>query len=228
MDISEWKSEGRQVGFAHAEQVIRDRKIDVPITDEEIERWPLRICGDYAVSPSSRSQEIWGRGGSAAWYAFSSGFHDGARAVLDPSVRGDFDVDDLLRRMRLTSSRGGWMGAHSRYAQKDMLETLQSLKRKLHPSRYTGMSGKMAAIVAYIVGDVWTDPYIVGIIVTSDGGVLARQADDIGYNNWIGSEEDLTRNWLRLLEAAGLTQEEMRLADEMYAMKVPPAGEEFD
>jgi hypothetical protein len=43
------------------------------------------------------------------------------------------------------------------------------LAKKLHPSCFTAMSGKMAAIVAYIVGEHWTSPAIVELVATSDG-----------------------------------------------------------
>jgi hypothetical protein len=43
-----------------------------------------------------------------------------------------------------------------------------ALARKLHPSRFTAMSGKMAAIVAHIIGQRWTNPAIVELVATSD------------------------------------------------------------
>ena len=51
----------------------------------------------------------------------------------------------------------------------------KQLAAKLHPDRYTAMSGKMAAIVAYILGDRWTEPAISELVVTSDGFVLAQR-----------------------------------------------------
>jgi hypothetical protein len=33
-----------------------------------------------------------------------------------------------------------------------------TLAAKLHPDRFSAMSGKMAAIVGYILGESWTDP----------------------------------------------------------------------
>ena len=38
-----------------------------------------------------------------------------------------------------------------------------SLAKKLHPSCFTAMSGKMAAIVAHIISQHWTDPAIAEI-----------------------------------------------------------------
>lgn len=87
---------------------------------------------------------------------------------------------------------------------------LGSIKRKLDPDRFVGMSDKMVAIVGYFLGEWYTDPQITGLCVTSDGMVLAQNSGDLGYNTVIGSYEDLERNWLGLinLEAVGLTQEE--------------------
>lgn len=115
-----------------------------------------------------------------------------------------------------------------RYSQEEMLGALESLKEKLHPSGFTAMSGKMAAIVAYIVGEVWTDPFFAEIVVTSDGMVLGRQAGGVGHNEFIGADSDLRRNWSTLLGVAGLTPDELELAEQLYEMKVVSAGEVFD
>jgi hypothetical protein len=45
---------------------------------------------------------------------------------------------------------------------------------KLRPDRFTAMSGKMAAIVGYIVDERFSEPAISEMVVTSDGFVLAQ------------------------------------------------------
>ena len=80
-----------------------------------------------------------------------------------------------------------------------------TLTEKLHPARFTGMSGKMAAIVGCILGQAWTSPAIAELTITSDGHVLARHEGDCGHNDYIGTVADLQKNWRRLLDAAGLT-----------------------
>ncbi len=86
------------------------------------------------------------------------------------------------------------------------------LKAKLHPRYFSGMSGKMAAIVAHIVGkwdDVDIAPFgIAEMTVTSDGFVLARTEGDIGFNSFIGTKAELDDNCDRLAKAAKLTEEE--------------------
>lgn len=82
------------------------------------------------------------------------------------------------------------------------------LSKKLHPSRFTEMSPKMAAIVGCIIGEKFTNPSLVELSVTSDGYVLGRQERDCGLNEWIGSVRDLERNLSHLVVCADLTPEE--------------------
>jgi len=71
-----------------------------------------------------------------------------------------------------------------------------TLADKLRPDRFSAMSGKMAAIVGFILGESWTTPEIAALSVTSDGFVLT----DAGF---FGEASDLDRNLLNLLVAAG-------------------------
>jgi hypothetical protein len=50
----------------------------------------------------------------------------------------------------------------------------EALIDKLRPDRFTAMSGKMAAIVGYILDERFSDPAISELVVTSDGFVLAQ------------------------------------------------------
>jgi hypothetical protein len=70
------------------------------------------------------------------------------------------------------------------------------------------MSGKMAAVVGYILDERFSDPAISELVVTSDGFVLAQAEGEVGANEMLGSEVDLNRNLLELIAAAGLTTEE--------------------
>jgi hypothetical protein len=89
-------------------------------------------------------------------------------------------------------------------------------REKLRPERFEGMSGKMAAIVGYILDEAFTNPAINELIVTSDGFVLAEQVGDVGANDFMGQESDLRRNWNNLLDAAGLTPDERTEAEAAY------------
>lgn len=95
-----------------------------------------------------------------------------------------------------------------------------TLTQKLHPDRFTGMSNKMAAIVGYILGEVWTNPVIEDLSVTSDGMVIAFNRGGPRESTFIGSVSDLDQNMRRLLDVAGLTDEERREAWKLYRQKV--------
>jgi hypothetical protein len=97
---------------------------------------------------------------------------------------------------------------------------IATLKKKLHPDRFTEMSPKMAAIVAYILDEGWTDPKLVEMVVTSDGHILGRHDGDIGLNDFMGAESDLVRNWNNLLDCAGLDEEERTEAERCYANRI--------
>lgn len=99
-------------------------------------------------------------------------------------------------------------------------DPVDALKVKLNPRRFSAMSPKMAAIVGYIIGESWVSPAITGLMVTSDGFLLASRTGDIGYNAFIGAESDLKRNWQDLLTVAGLNNQEGNAAEALYAAKV--------
>lgn len=87
-------------------------------------------------------------------------------------------------------------------------EIKESILRKLNPARFSGMSGQMAAIVGCILGQGYTDPSFAEFHISSDGFILARRTDDIGFNEFLGSYAEFEDNWTRLLKAAGVTVEE--------------------
>jgi hypothetical protein len=86
----------------------------------------------------------------------------------------------------------------------------EALIDKLRPDRFTAMSGKMPAIVGYIVDERFSEPAISEMVVASDGFVLAQTEGEVGANDLIGEEADLNRNLLTLIEAAGLSEDEIR------------------
>jgi len=93
-------------------------------------------------------------------------------------------------------------------------------KQKLNPGRFSGMSPKMGAIIACILDIEMTTPAIESMIVTSDGFVLAQLVGDIGYIEFIGSEDDLLRNFNNLVTAAKLTPIQKRAAHIAYVTHV--------
>jgi hypothetical protein len=91
-----------------------------------------------------------------------------------------------------------------------------TLKEKLHPKRFPNMSPKMGALVACILNEDWTVPRLMSLFVTSDNMVLAMEQGDIGYNHFIGSLDEVSRNWENLLNVAGVTRAEWLEADTLY------------
>ena len=96
----------------------------------------------------------------------------------------------------------------------------RSVAEKLHPKRFPKMSGRMAAIVAFLIDAQVTRPTIAEIVVTPDGFVLAGVDNDVGANHFIGTYSDLLRNWRTLIAVAGLTKQEHIAAETLFASKI--------
>jgi hypothetical protein len=82
-----------------------------------------------------------------------------------------------------------------------------ALHTKPDPARFPNMSEQMAAIVGFVLEEVFTEPAIAELSVTADGGVLAVPvtADGArGKATFIGAAADLQANLARLGMAAGL------------------------
>jgi len=92
-----------------------------------------------------------------------------------------------------------------------------TLAAKLHPDRFSAMSGKMAAIVGYIVGESWTEPEIAALSVTSDGFVLTDA-------EFFGEAADLDRNLLNLLVALSSREKSARTSSAVTASESTIGG----
>ena len=79
---------------------------------------------------------------------------------------------------------------------------------KLHPDRMK-VSPRFTAVLSCMLDEDWTDPKIVELCITSDGGLLARHDGDIGFNDFIGAESDLIRNLEGVAKAADLAPLEL-------------------
>ncbi len=95
------------------------------------------------------------------------------------------------------------------------------LVAKLRPDRFTAMSGKMAAIVGYILDERFSEPAISELVVTSDGFVLAQSEGEVGANDLVGTETDLNRNLLDLITAAGLSAAEIQEFGRLQRKRIP-------
>jgi len=103
----------------------------------------------------------------------------------------------------------------------------ENIKKALHPNRFPGMSGKMMAIVGYIIEGKFTIPAIEEMIVTSDGMLLARTSGDIGFNDFLGDVADFKRNWNALIHLPnlGLSLEEVKYLEVLPSVMIRNYGE---
>lgn len=92
---------------------------------------------------------------------------------------------------------------------------LASLVKKLHPARFSDMSPRMAAYVAYLLGQNWTTPSIGGMAVTSDGYLIC----DGEFHGAMSDFDDNLRNLVQVIGDNLYDQEIMMLAD-LYRQKV--------
>lgn len=88
-----------------------------------------------------------------------------------------------------------------------------SLTAKLHPDRFTAMSPKMTAIIAYVLGEEWTDPQISWMSVSSDGYATTD-------SDFLGDAADLDRNIRKLLIAAQLSPDERQEFARLFRERV--------
>jgi hypothetical protein len=101
-----------------------------------------------------------------------------------------------------------------------MRNVIDSLKTKLRPSRFPNMSPFMAAIVGYVLGESFTEPEIAEIAVSEqENRVYIRKAGAAGFDG-LQSLEDLRNNWNALMDAAGLTPEERKVAVRLFSVRV--------
>lgn len=94
-----------------------------------------------------------------------------------------------------------------------MDEELAVLAGKLHPRNFTAMSGRMAAILGYVLGQDWVEPKVAWLAVDSGGNLVSDAV-------FIGSLEDYRRNLDRLFDVAEVTLEEVALYELMFAERV--------
>ena len=97
---------------------------------------------------------------------------------------------------------------------------MDSLKQKLNPTRFPGMSPFMAAIVGYVLEEPFTDPEIAEIKVSeTENLVYVRQVGSVRFEG-LQSLVDLRNNWNRLIDVAGLTAEERKEAVRLFQARV--------
>ncbi len=100
--------------------------------------------------------------------------------------------------------------------------TADTLAEKLDPRRFTAMSPKLAALLAYIIGtDRWTtEPRIVEACYDSGGIIMVRHEGSVGMEWFGGSADELHSNLTRLFRVAELTRAERDLFHRLGKQRV--------
>lgn len=98
----------------------------------------------------------------------------------------------------------------------------RELERKLDPRRFTAMSGKLAGLLAHILGtDRWTtEPQIVEACYDSRGNIMVRHEGEVGMSWFGGSADELASNLTRLFRVAELTPAERTLFHKLGRQRV--------
>jgi hypothetical protein len=87
---------------------------------------------------------------------------------------------------------------------------IDRLVAKLNPKAIR-VSPMFHAILACMLGQSgWTNPSLAALTVTSDGFLLGMREGDYGFNDFLGSRQDLMDNLHGVADAADLTQSEKK------------------
>jgi hypothetical protein len=93
-------------------------------------------------------------------------------------------------------------------AKKPSKKVMKALAEKLHPKRFrTG--AQFHAMLACMLGQTgWVTPEYAALTVTCDGFLLGMHKGDCGFNDFIGSRDDLIRNLNGTAAHVGLDPDE--------------------
>lgn len=70
-------------------------------------------------------------------------------------------------------------------------EIRRDCARKL---RFVQISPHFQAILGCLLGEDWTTPQLVEMVITPDGHMLGRCKDELAFKAFLGASEDLIRN----------------------------------
>jgi hypothetical protein len=95
----------------------------------------------------------------------------------------------------------------------------RSVARKLSPDAIS-TSTVVQSLLAYLVGERWTYPYILSLACSPDGALCAWESESDGYRRLICKRSDLIKAILQLASMTDLTPRERAL----LLSEVPPIG----
>jgi hypothetical protein len=74
--------------------------------------------------------------------------------------------------------------------------------------RAVQVSAHFEAILGCLLGEDWTTPRLVELLITPDGHLLGRLDEQAGFDVFVGASEDLLRNVHGVAKVAGLDGDE--------------------
>lgn len=96
---------------------------------------------------------------------------------------------------------------------------IDNLQKKLHPSRFSNMSPKMAWIISAIIGTDWSkgprgeSPHGAHFSITSDGHIISG-------NMYLGDANEFKENIDNLIKCAELSTQEQQAFDLLFKNKI--------
>ena len=75
--------------------------------------------------------------------------------------------------------------------------------------RRVQVSEHFQAILGCILGEAWTTPRLVEMVITSDGHLLGRSEGQVTFSTFLGATEDLLRNIHGIAKVAELDGDEV-------------------
>jgi len=95
---------------------------------------------------------------------------------------------------------------------------LRGIKAKLAPSRWPNVSGRLFAIVGFVLDEPLTEPHLYDMSITSDGYVIGK--DESMRDVWLATAAEIERNIDDMLADADLTYEELALWRRLWEDRV--------
>lgn len=100
---------------------------------------------------------------------------------------------------------------------KNVERVRRCVTRKLNP---ISTSTVVRSLVAYLLGEQWTYPYILSLACAPDGALFAWESESDGYRRLICKRRDVIQAILQLANMANLTPRERTV----LLSEVPPLG----
>lgn len=75
--------------------------------------------------------------------------------------------------------------------------------------RAVEVSAHFQAVLGCLLGEDWTTPRLLEMVITPDGALLGRCEGQAGFSTFLGASEDLLKNVHGVAQVAGLDGDEL-------------------